>query len=127
MKALIVDDEMDICILLMKILKGMNIKTSFANSIKEGKLSFLEVHPDIVFLDINLTDGNSINSIKHFKPDNKNKLVMITAVELAEDKIMAFNEGADAFINKPFTSQQIIDLMNNFISNSNIDHAHINY
>ncbi len=118
MKALIVDDEKDICILLMKILKEINIKTSFANSIKEGKLSFLEFLPDFVFLDVHLKDGNSINSIQFFKPNKKNKLIMISSLEIEDEKNQAIVLGADAFINKPFTSQQIVDIMNKFISNT---------
>lgn len=125
MKALIIDDEQDICLLLTKILNGIDVKTSFANSLKEGKFSYLKVHPDIVFLDINLADGNSIKSIKDFKSaDNNNKVVMITATESNNERQDSFNQGADAFLIKPFTGKQIIDVINNFKSTTN--DAHIN-
>ena len=67
-RALIVDDETDICYLLSNILKQRNIQTAFAGSLAEAD-NMLQ-SPDhfyYVFLDNHLPDGQGINSIKRWK------------------------------------------------------------
>jgi len=114
MGILIVDDDQEICILLKNIFKGMNIETDSAHTLEEGKAKLRDINPSIVFLDINLPDGNGISNIKEFKRKNHPRVVMISANENPGDVQRAFHEGADEFLKKPFTRQQIIDTINQF-------------
>ncbi len=115
-KALIVDDETDICYLLGNILKQRNIHTVFAGSLAEaGKL--LESSPDfsLIFLDNHLPDGYGVSQIKEFKHKNPGaQLVMISAHDTKTDKKKAVDNGADLFIGKPFSREIILKTIEKF-------------
>jgi DNA-binding NtrC family response regulator len=106
--ALIVDDEYDICFLLSRILRANKLAVQFVNSIAEGKSSLLKHKPDVLFLDNHLPDGYGIDFISYVKQQYPaTKIIMITAHDTNEDMKRALHEGADVFIAKPFSAQQI--------------------
>jgi len=107
-KILIVDDEGDICYLLSKLFKQKNLEYEQVNTLEQATTSLKESVPDIIFLDHNLPDGFGINSIEEIKGLYPSvKIVIITAHDSAITKNKAFKKGADFFISKPFTSEQV--------------------
>jgi len=110
LKALIVDDEKDVCFLLSSILKSKNLQASFVNSIREAKNVLLEYSPSIIFLDNHLPDGFGIDFIEEIRKHNPRiKIIMITAYDTASDRVKAYQEGIDHFIGKPFTREAIFN------------------
>ena len=110
-KALIVDDETDICYLLGNILKQRNIQTAFAGSLAEADKMLQS--PDnfyYVFLDNHLPDGLGINQIKRWKERFPFiHVIMITAHDSYEERKKASRDGADHFISKPFSKEGILN------------------
>ncbi len=116
-KALIVDDEMDVCFLLSSILKHKNLQASYVNSLTEAKRVLKENIHSIVFLDNHLPDGFGINFIEEIKKLNPNvKIVMITAHDTSRDKDMAYTLGVDQFIGKPFTRETILQAIEKLVN-----------
>jgi two-component system, OmpR family, response regulator len=108
-RALIVDDEIDVCYLLSSILKYGNLQASYVNSIGEAKRALKEGHHSIIFLDNHLPDGFGINFIDEIKKINPHvKIVMITAHDTNNDKVRAYEQGVDQFIGKPFSRETIL-------------------
>ncbi len=56
-KVLIIDDEVDLCLLLKTYLNRRNYEVFYSHTLAEGLSQFQTVKPDIVFLDNNLPDG----------------------------------------------------------------------
>ncbi|MES1217932.1 MAG: response regulator [Bacteroidota bacterium] len=114
-KALIIEDESDICYLLSNILKQWNIDALFAGSLAEADKILLEhSSPGIIFLDNHLPDGRGINYIRRLKEKSpSSKIVMITAHDNLSDREKARNEGADFFIGKPFSKELIFKTLEN--------------
>jgi len=56
-KILIIDDEVDLCILLKKYLETKNFQVDFTHSLQDGMKLMQEIIPDILLLDNNLPDG----------------------------------------------------------------------
>ncbi len=56
-KVLIIDDEVDLCLLLKTYLNRRNYEVYYSHTLKEGMNQFRQVIPDILFLDNNLPDG----------------------------------------------------------------------
>jgi DNA-binding NtrC family response regulator len=110
-RALIVDDETDICYLLSNILKQRNIQTAFAGSLAEADRMLQS--PDFfyyVFLDNHLPDGLGINQIKRWKEKFPSiHVIMITAHDSYEERKKASRDGADYFISKPFSKEVILN------------------
>lgn len=57
MKVLIVDDEIDLCLLLKSYFNRKGYMVLLSHTLKDGLASINEFHPDFVFLDNNLPDG----------------------------------------------------------------------
>ena len=110
-KALIVDDETDICYLLSNILKQRNIQTTFAGSLAEAdKMLQSPNYFYYVFLDNHLPDGLGINQIKRWKEKFPFiHVIMITAHDSYEERKKATRDGADYFISKPFSKEVILN------------------
>ena len=118
-KALIIDDEMDICQLLAILLKQRNIQSLFAGSLAEGDLYADFASPDIIFLDNDLPDGMGISHIRKLKELYPlAKIIMITAQDTGYERENALKEGSDFFIGKPFTKETIYRALDGLIGKS---------
>ncbi len=107
-KALIVDDELDICYLLSSILKQKHIGTTYANNLDQARRVIQQECPAVLFLDNNLPDGKGVEFIRQVKRISPGtKVIMITAYDTFSDRSRAYHEGADYFIGKPFTRDLI--------------------
>ncbi|GAB3417747.1 response regulator [Niabella aquatica] len=116
LKTLIVDDEYDMHYLLSNILKQRNIISIAAGSIKEAKQA-LKQHPDIflIFLDNRLPDGQGYEYIRQFREISEAVIIMITAYDTGHDRKMAEDHGADYFIGKPFTKDNILEIVDHVL------------
>lgn len=54
---MIIDDEVDLCLLLKTYLNRKNYEVFYSHTLKDGMMQFQLVQPDILFLDNNLPDG----------------------------------------------------------------------
>ncbi len=108
LKALIVDDEVDICFLLSGILRQQQLKPAFVNNLQSARESLKQDTPAILFLDNHLPDGFGLDFIDYVKTNHPDvKIVMITAHDGLTERKKAQASGADLFISKPFTREVI--------------------
>ena len=111
-RVLIVDDEPDICLLLRRLLIKFNLNVDYAYNITNGLEMVRDHEPGIVFLDMNLPDGNGMDFITEFKHDDKSSIIfMISAYDTPADRSKAFGLGVNYFLSKPFTQNQVIDIL----------------
>ena len=117
LKALIIDDEIDICYLLSGILKQKNCQTHYVNNLADAVVELKNSSPVIVFLDNNLPDGLGIEFVDHIKKNYPaTKIIMITAYDTIADRQQAISMGVDIFIGKPFTKEAINSAMEALIN-----------
>lgn len=58
---------------------------------------------DVILLDIGLPDGNGISLLDHIRADHKDSNVLIISARNAvDDKIIGLEKGADDYLTKPF-------------------------
>ena len=104
MKALIIDDESDICYLLSTLLKQKNLEAEYVNTLSEAALALKKAPPELIFLDNHLPDGLGMDFIEYIKKHYPSvKIIMITAHDTSTDMVKALESGVDYFIPKPFT------------------------
>jgi len=107
-KALIIDDEADVCFLLSSLLRQKNVETGFVNSLTDAEKVLQQESPCVIFLDNHLPDGMGIDYIPNIRSVHPNShIVMITAHDTNADRQKALNSGADQFIAKPFNREMI--------------------
>ena len=108
LKILIIEDEGDICFLLNIMLKKEDVEIEHVNTLAQADVFLREQVPDAVILDNKMPDGLGINYITDIKKNYPGvKIVMITANGSSSDRQKAMANGADLFLPKPFTKEQI--------------------
>ncbi len=116
-QVLIVDDEIDICYLVSHLLKTKkNLVSKSVYSIQEASRELENFQPNLVFLDNHLPDGKGIDYIHHVKKQHPDtKVIVISAYDTTHDRTTAINNGADAFISKPFTREVLFNTIENLV------------
>ena len=122
-KILIIDDEKDICFLISEILKDEKYITYSALNSNEAISYFNKFNPDLVILDVWLSNSklDGIEILKEFKKINNNVPVIIISghgtVDLA---VSAIKNGAYDFLEKPFNSDKLVILAKRAIESSRL-------
>lgn len=101
-RALVVDDEPDICELLQLTLTKMGIENDAALDLVTARKLLAQSHYDLCLTDMRLPDGNGIELIEHMRelyPDVP--IAVITAHGNMESAIQALKAGAFDFVSKP--------------------------
>jgi two-component system, OmpR family, response regulator len=107
-KVLIVDDEHDICFLLGRMFRKSNYVVAIANSLTDGLAQLVEIQPSILFLDVQLPDGSSLDLLPNIRKDNPTiKIIVMSANDGPVEKKKAIDNGADLFISKPINKDII--------------------
>jgi response regulator of citrate/malate metabolism len=109
-KALIVDDDSDLCMMLKTIISDVVPVVQSAETITAAKQILEQFSPDVVFLDNNLPDGQGMHLVKDIKlkyPDAY--VIFITAIDSQRETAM--KNGIDVYLEKPFTFSAIHQLL----------------
>jgi DNA-binding response OmpR family regulator len=115
---LVIDDELDICLLVTKHLQKLQFKTDYSLTVKDALLKVNQTAYEFVFIDLNLSDGSGFEVINYMKELNLNsKIIVISAHDNESSRALAI--GANLFVSKPFTMKAINDALRtlNFLPN----------
>ena len=108
MNILIIEDEGDISLILNLMLKKEDIEIEHVTTLAKAATFLKEKSTDIVIIDNQLPDGFGLEYIKEIKSSYPLiKIIMITGNTDTTDKATAIENGADIFLAKPFTKEQI--------------------
>ena len=110
---LVAEDDVIGKLYLSELLKDECKKILFASDGVEA-LKVLEKSPetDIVLMDIKMPGLNGYQTAKKMKQSNKDVFIIAqTAYALSGDKEKALNSGCDAYISKPFSKEQLLQVI----------------
>ncbi len=106
-RALLVDDEQEICLLLRNMLRRTGMECTLAHSVEQGKEALRTGEFDAVFIDIHLPDGLGYDLIPAIRTTQPHaRLIAISAMDVERDRALA--EGVDLFVPKPFNRSIIM-------------------
>jgi len=106
-KVLIVDDERDMCLLLNILLNGEELEVDHVNTLLDADEYLKKEQPSVIILDNNLPDGFGVDFISYIKQNHPSiKIIMISGFD-ASVKDVALENGANIFLEKPFTREQL--------------------
>ncbi|MGE5518664.1 MAG: response regulator [Candidatus Dadabacteria bacterium] len=106
-KVLIVEDEGDMCLLLNILLTGKEMELEHVKNLTAAQEYLKEQQPSVIILDNKLPDGFGIDFITYIKKNYPNiKIIMISGYD-GSAKDVALDNGADVFLEKPFTREQL--------------------
>jgi DNA-binding response OmpR family regulator len=111
MKVLIAEDDADLLDVTTYALQRAGFQVVGAVD-GQQVLHRVEVeHPDIVLLDINLPKLSGFDVCHRIRQDHDTGIIMLTARLDEKDIVRAFDLGADDYVCKPFSVQQLIARM----------------
>ena len=106
-KLLIIEDEGEMCLLINLLLDDEDLEIEHVKSLSAAVEYFQQQPPAIVLLDNRLPDGFGLDFIGFLKQDYPaTRIIMISGMDPAA-KDVAIEMGADMFLEKPFTKEQL--------------------
>jgi two-component SAPR family response regulator len=114
---LVIDDEKETCILLAAIIHKNRLKAAYVHTLEDAVKSISKVTPVLIFLDINLPDGNGIDFLTHLSIHHPEiHVVIISAFDSYKAK--AEELGAYAFLIKPFSKEAVMDILSTSVNHA---------
>jgi CheY-like chemotaxis protein len=109
-KALVIDDNRDTADSLCQMLSLLELQTTAAYSPRGAFLQLQEIHPDIVFVDLNMPGVTGHEVVTFVRRDPKLEhipVVVVTSDDQAETAQQVRAEGALEIIIKPATIEAV--------------------
>ena len=105
---LVVEDDRPIRNLIVTTLKTHDYKYLAAENGSSAILEASSHNPDIVLLDLGLPDMEGVEVIKKIRTWSNMPIIVISARSEDTDKIEALDAGADDYITKPFSVEELL-------------------
>jgi len=104
-KALVVEDEGEMGLLLNIFLEERELELDYVRDIVSAQEYLQKEQPAVIILDNKLPDGFGVDFISYIKRMYPGiPIIMISAYSMIRD--VAFENGADIFLEKPFTKKE---------------------
>jgi two-component system, OmpR family, response regulator len=114
-KILIIEDEGEMCLLLNIIIDQKDIELDHVQNIRAAT-EYMEKHtPDVVILDNKLPDGYGVDFIDYIKKEFPNAGIIMMSGYDSSVREVALHNGADVYLQKPFTRDQIEEAIDGLI------------
>ena len=109
MKILIVEDERRMAAFVEKALAEQSYTTRLVGSCAAARDALAEAPVDAVVLDLGLPDGDGLDLLREWRTSGFNEPVLIlSARDAVEDRIRGLNLGADDYLPKPFSIDELL-------------------
>ena len=105
---LLIEDEQQMRRFLRITLQSQGYRLVEAATGNEGLLQAASRNPDIVLLDLGLPDMDGLEVTNRLREWTQTPIVIISAREQEQDKVKALDAGADDYLTKPFSSNELM-------------------
>jgi two-component system copper resistance phosphate regulon response regulator CusR len=109
LRILVVEDEAKVARALREGLQREHYEVSIARTGEDGFFQMTEQEFDLVILDIMLPKRDGLEVLKALRKQGKHTPVLVlTARDTLEDRVLGLNSGADDYLVKPFAFAELI-------------------
>ena len=109
MKILVVEDQIKIAQSIKQGLLANGYLVDLAESGLSAEALCSGSDYDLIIMDIMIPDQNGIDTIRHLRRDGYNGPVLIlSALSTTKDKIIGLDAGADDYLSKPFSFDELL-------------------
>lgn len=105
---LVVEDDVPVRNLMTTTLKAHDYKYLAAANGETAILEAASHNPDIILLDLGLPDMDGVEIIKKVRSWSNVPIIIISARSEDSDKIEALDAGADDYLTKPFSVEELL-------------------
>jgi DNA-binding NtrC family response regulator len=108
-RLLVVDDAFDTREVLQRNLSSQGFQVFTAGSVSEAVRVLESVSIDLVITDLKMPDVSGLDLVRHVRENLKDtEVMMITGYPSIEGAIMAVKSGAEDYLTKPFTQEELL-------------------
>ncbi|MBD0383862.1 response regulator transcription factor [Paenibacillus sp. WST5] len=107
MKVLIIEDDVIFADMVRMYLVEEDFTVQTALTVQDGLKTFHSFAPDVVLLDLSLPNVDGITMCKTLRQQTQTPIIVVSINSRASEIIQAFTEGADDFLSKPFSMQEL--------------------
>jgi DNA-binding response OmpR family regulator len=109
LKILLVEDDPNLGSLLQEYLDAKGYETKLATDGKQGFDLFCKSTYDLILLDVMMPVKDGFTVAREIRVSNKTiPIIFLTAKSMKEDTLEGFNAGADDYITKPFSMEELL-------------------
>ena len=105
---LVVEDDSAVRNLITTTLETHNYRYQAAPNGESAILEAVSYNPDVILLDLGLPDIDGIEIIRKIRSWSKVPIIVISARSEDTDKIEALDAGADDYLTKPFSVEELL-------------------
>lgn len=138
-RILVVDDEQDLCEILLYNLTSAGYQAEAAYS-AEMALEMIEASPsgipsyDLLILDVMMPGMSGFEFAKHLKSRSETRqlpIIFLTAKDTEDDTLQGFGLGADDYVTKPFSVREVVARVGAVLSRTqrsgDIEESHVSF
>ncbi|MDD2896361.1 MAG: response regulator transcription factor [Aliarcobacter sp.] len=104
----IIEDDISVKKLLEITFKEYSFDYISSESKKNALIMFLSHNPDLLIVDLGLSDGDGKDLIKQIREISKVPIIVLTARHDEKEIVAALDVGADDYITKPFSVNELL-------------------
>ena len=108
LQILVIEDDAPVRNLITTTLKAHDYKYIIAENGEEAIRQASTCNPDIALLDLGLPDMDGVEVIKKIRTWSNMPIIVISARSEDSDKIEALDNGADDYLTKPFSVEELL-------------------
>ena len=107
-RVLVVDDEPQILRALQLKLRGAGYAVDTAATASEARIKASMRPPEAIILDVLLPDGRGTDVCRELRSWSEVPILVLSAVGEEQEKIAALDAGADDYVTKPFSGDELL-------------------
>jgi two-component system KDP operon response regulator KdpE len=107
-RILVVDDDPVLQRTLRINLRARGHEVLLAGNGRQAVSTFLADQPDLVVLDLGLPDLDGVEVLRQLRTRSAVPVIVLSARQEADDKVEALDEGADDYVSKPFSMDELM-------------------
>ncbi len=104
---LLIEDDAALASMLSDTLRARSYGVWQVGSAADAEAALGEVRPDLILLDLMLPDGNGLVMCSRLKARARVPVIICSATKRKEDAAIGFQLGADDFLRKPFSIDEL--------------------
>jgi two-component system KDP operon response regulator KdpE len=105
---LIIEDEPPMQYFLRSLIEGHHMRAVLASTAQEGITQAAMHPPDVVLLDLGLPDADGLSVIERLRAWSAAPVIVLSARGRDRDKVEALDAGADDYLTKPFSAEELL-------------------
>lgn len=105
---LVVEDDLAISNLISVTLETQDYQYHTAKTGASAIMDVASYHPDVIILDLGLPDMDGVDIIKKVRGWTNTPIIVVSARSEDKDKVAALDAGADDYLTKPFSVDELL-------------------